>query len=183
MSFQALNIRLQDMAKSLDNLMPDIIAQQVMIELMADHKDRIFGKGINSDGQPIGEYSKKPGYFSKDQFIRQAAFKPLGKPNKDRQRRTNTTMFIQGGYSEFRDIQGRQTEHINLKFSGSLERNINVGKTGNAVMYGTTDADESEKFDGLESRFNAFELTESEKQFVKDEITNQAIIVAKKSGQ
>jgi len=179
MGFEALDIRLHEIAANLDRQMPDIIAQAVMIELSAQHKERIFGKGIRTDGTPIGEYSTKPAYYAKDSFIRKGAFKPLGKPNKDGKRRTNTTMFLQGGYSELRDIQGRTTETKNLKYSGSLEKNIQVGKFGNSTAYGTTDSAESDKFNGLEEQYEAFGLSEEEKEFVKTEITDQAIVVAK----
>lgn len=179
MEFDALDIRLHEIAANLDRQMPDIIAQAVMIELSAEHKERIFGRGIATDGTPLPGYSSEAGYYSKDKFIRKGAFRPLGKPSKDGKRRTNTTMYLQGGYSELRQIQGRTTEIKNLKYSGSLEKNIQVGKFGNSTAYGNTDSAESDKFNGLEAEYDVFGLSISEKEFVTKEITDQAILVAK----
>lgn len=180
MSFEAVNIRLHEIAKNLDAQMPDVIAVQVMNELSAIHKKRIFGEGINTDGGKIGEYSTKSAYVSKDKFIRKGAFKPHGKPDKNGKKSTkNKTMYLAKGYSEFRDIQGRQVQFKNLKLSGSLERNIDVLKFGNSTLYGTTDSVESDKFQGLESDYNAFGLSTNEKEFLKSEINDQAIIIAR----
>jgi hypothetical protein len=181
MAFSALTERLEQVSNSLNNLMPDIISQAVMVELMAKHKQRVFDKGLDTDGQSLGEYSTASGYYSKDKFIRKAAFKGVGKVRKDgNQKKGNKTMFLAKGYSEFRDIQGRKTDHINLKYSGSLEAGINVVKIGNSTQYGTTDRIESKKFEGLEERYDVFGLSISEKEFLKNEITEQAIIVARK---
>lgn len=181
MSFESVNIRLQEIAKNLDAQMPSVITAAIMTELSAMHKKRIFSDGISTDGSPIGEYSQTPGYFSKDKFIRKAAFKGVGKPSSEGKRRTgNKTMFLAKGYSEFRDIQGRKTDKKTLKFSGSLERNIDVLKLGNSTLYGTTDSLESDKFQGLEEDYAVFGLSINEREFLKDEITDQAIIVAKK---
>lgn len=182
MSFNALSEHLLNLSNNLDNQMPDIIAVGVMSELMAMHKKRIFDDGLDSEGKSLGEYSTKESYVSKDKFIRKSAFKSVGKPSKNGNVRTNNkTMFLAKGYSELRDIQGRQTDHINLKYSGSLEAGINVIKDQGAALYGTTDKAESVKFEALETKYEVFGLTIEEQEFIKNEIVDQAIIVAKKS--
>ena len=128
----------------------------------------------------MGGYSTKPSYYSKEEFVRKSAFKPQGKPTKDGKVRKGKTMFLAGGYSEFRDIQGRKTDHKNLKLTGSLEAGINVVKNENAALYGTTSPLESAKFEGLEEQYGVFGLTIGEQQFLKDEITDQAVVIAKK---
>jgi len=180
MSFSEVDIRLQQIAKNLDKQMPSLITAAIMVELSAKHKKRIFSDGIRTDGSPIGEYSQKPGYYSKDKFIRKAAFKGVGKPSDKGKRRTgNKTMFLAKGYSEFRDIQGRKTDKKNLKFSGSLEKNIDVVKLGNATLYGTTDADESIKFQAHEDNYEVFGLSIAEREFLIKEIQDQAIIIVR----
>ena len=181
MAFSAVSERLKEVSDSLDRLMPDLIAQAVMVELMAKHKKRIFADGLNSEGASMGKYSTKPAYYSKKIFVRQAAFKGVGKPNKDGKRKTgNKSMFIATGYEGLRDIQGRKTDHVNLKYSGSLEAGIQVVKFANSTEYGNLDANESPKFDANEEKYNVMGLTTGETQFLKEEITNQAIVVAKK---
>lgn len=143
--------RLESLAKHLDSVMPDVIAIQTMNEVMAEHKDRIFGKGLATDGSEIGEYSKTPAYFSKDEFIRKAAFKPQGKEKKGpfKNGKERKSMFLTNGYSEFRGIQGRRNDKKNYKFSGDLERSLNVVKIGETVFYGTTNQGASDKYNGL----------------------------------
>ena len=200
MAFSDLSNRLTELSMQLDTKMPDVLAVTVMGELMAIHKKRIFDDGLNTKGESLGEYSTEEAYFSKDEFVRKAAFKPQGKDPKKQLKTTlfdigtkkkrtvqikknfteRKTMFLAKGYSEFRDIQGRKTDHVNLKLSGSLEAGINVVKNENAALYGTTSPYESEKFQGLEDRYGVFGLTPTEQQFLKDEITDQAIVIAKK---
>ncbi len=179
MAFQDVSTRLKELSHELDTKMPEALAVGVMAELMAIHKKRIFDDGLDTNGNSLGEYSTNEMYVSKDQFIRKSAFKPLGKPNKQGKRKTNKTMFLAKGYTELRDIQGRKTNHKNLKYSGSLEAGTNVVKNENSVMYGTTSPAESIKFEALEEKYEVFGLTISEKEFLKSEIQDQAIVIAK----
>lgn len=180
MSFSLVSERLKEIAKNLDNKMPNIIATSSMLELMADHKERIFDKGLNTENSKIGEYSVEPSYFSKDSFIRKASFKQQGKEKKGKFKNGNErkSMYLSKGYSEFRNIQARQTEHVNLKFSGSLESALRIYKFGEDVLYGNNDKKENEKIDGLTKKYSEFiSLTLQEREFLKNDITEQAIIV------
>lgn len=193
MAFNQVSERLKEVSDSLDRLMPDLIAQAVMVELMEKHKKRIFDDGLNSEGASMGKYSTKPAYYTEKQFVRTKdrkgkIFVPTGKQTKDGKKRKGNfkngnerkSMFIATGYEGLRDIQGRKTDHVNLKYSGSLEAAIQVVKFGSSVEYGNLDALESPKFDANEERYNVMGLTNVETQFLKEEITNQAIVVAKK---
>jgi hypothetical protein len=159
--------RLESLAKHLDSAMPDVIAIQTMTEVMAEHKDRIFGKGLATDGSNIGEYSKTPGYFSKTDFIQESEFKQQGKKNKGKFKNGNErkSMFLTNGYSEFRAIQSRKNDKKNYKFSGDLEKSLNVVKIGDVVFYGTTNKDGSDKYNGLteQSGKQVFPLSLDEK--------------------
>lgn len=182
--FNTFALKLEELVKNLDSEMPDLISTVVMVELEAKHKQRIFSEGLNSDGEKIGEYSKESGYYSKEIFIRKGAFKQQGKDKKGKFKngKERKSMFLPGGYTEFRDIQGRQTEFVNIKFSGSAERGIGIVKLGSSTLYGTRDLKESKKLEGNVKRFGDFlSLTLDEKEFIKNEIKDQAIIVAKKS--
>lgn len=180
-TFASFQERIHQIGTNLDSMMPDVIAIAIFVELEAMYKRRIFDNGLKSDGSQIGEYSNESGYYSKDKFIRKAAFKPHGKPNADGAKRTkNKTMFIAGGYSEFRSIQGRETKHINFKYSGSEERAFKTMKFGNAALFGNTDLNESIKIESQQERYgNTFELSEVEKQFIRDEIVDQAVVTIK----
>lgn len=176
MSFEILSDRLIEIARNLDAKMPNIIATQSMVEFEAEWKDRVFNKGENSVGESIGTYSTKPNYFSKNEFIRKNAFKPIGKTKK----KTKSTMFLQGGYNEFRDIQGRETPKVNLKFSGSMERAFRVYKFGSEILFGNADKLEHLKVEGNTDRFGEWSNpTLQEQEMLKESIINEAIIIAK----
>jgi len=182
MSFEAFEARINNIGNALDKLLPDTISVAIMQELESKYKNRIFDNGLKADGSKIGEYSTEPTYFSSSTFVRKAAFKPLGKPNAEgKQKRNKKTMFLQGGYSEFRGIQGRENQFINLKLSGSEERAFKTMKFGNSTLFGNTDQHESDKIQGQQDRFDGiFELSEDEKKFIREEITKQAILITKK---
>jgi hypothetical protein len=195
MSFELLSERLQEIARNLDDKMPDIIATQSMVELQGEWEDRIALYGKNTNGDNIGTYSTKPAYFSESEFIRKDKFKPQGKDGFKGQRITYDkkkgtakiskkvkpkSMFLQGGYNQFRDIQGRETPNVNLKFSGSMLGAYRVYKIGNEVLFGNADLLEHKKTEGNTKRFGEWSaLTEGEKGFLKESIIKEAIIVAK----
>jgi hypothetical protein len=93
-------------------------------------------------------------------------------------------MYLAEGYTELRDIQGRQTEFVNAKVTGGAERSVGIVKFGEAVLYGVRDLLESKKLHGLIERFGDFlSLSVAEQEFTKEEIKNQAIIVMKQYGE
>jgi hypothetical protein len=184
--FETFALKLQEMAQVLDNTMPDLISTAVMVELEAKHKQRIFAEGKNSEGEQIGEYSKKPAYYTKQAFVRTSAFKPQGKENRGKFKngKERKSMYLAEGYTELRDIQGRQTEFVNAKVTGGAERSVGIVKFGEAVLYGVRDLLESKKLHGLIERFGDFlSLSVAEQEFTKEEIKNQAIIVMKQYGE
>jgi hypothetical protein len=176
--------RIEGMAENLDRQMPDVLAIATMAEVMAMHKERVFDLGLNSDGVQIGEYSTDPAYFSKSAFIRKAAFKQQGKQNKGKFKNGNErkSMFITTGYSGFRQIQGREIDNVKTKYSGDLERSFQVVKVGEAVYYGTTNQGASDKFESLTNQYGEiYPLTTEEKQFMRDDVIKQAIIIDKRT--
>lgn len=183
MSFSDLTSHLQDIARRLDEQMPDVGVVQAMTELEAEWKDRVFGRGEASDGGPIGEYSTKPAYYTRAAFIRTAAFKPKGKNGGGStfaNGAARKSMYLPGGYSELRSIQGRSTEVVNLKYGGSLERAFRVYKFGGESLLGNADEAEHRKVLGNEDRFGDWaSLTEGEKQYLRDQLLEKSIIVAK----
>lgn len=183
MAFTDLHKHLGSIAKKLDEQMPDIINVQVMQELEAEWKNRIFNNGLDSNGVKIGDYSTNPSYFTKDAFIRVGAFKSRGKNSTNitfKNGNKRKSMYINTGYSGLRDIQGRQTEFVNLKYSGSMERAFRVYKFGNEVVFGNASEREHIKFTGLEDKYGEFgTLSISERDFVKQNIIDKATIVAK----
>ena len=207
MVFEVLSNRLMELAKELDSKMPTLIATVSMMELQAEWGDRIFKDGLNSSGAPIGTYSQESAYFSKSKFVRQSAFKAQGKrgykgqrivesSKVNRDKKTGKTssggaefkvqkfevksMYLSKGYSEFREIQGREETDVNLNLSGSMQAVFKVYKFGTEVLFGNADAMESMKVQGNTERFGDWaSMTETEKKNLLESIADEAVIIVK----
>lgn len=122
--------------------------------------DRIFTKGLSSDGESIGEYSTKPIYISKKNS-------PLSAGEvKDK------TYFFPGGYRQFKSEIGRGSE-VNLKVFGRLQQDYLTPKrvdTSKGVKYELKEEKNIQKKAGAEDRFKVriFDLNQSEREMVVD---------------
>jgi hypothetical protein len=203
MAFEQLTERLNEIAKKLDEAVPEVALVQSFVELQADFLSRVFEQGLNSQNEKIGEYDDSPAYFSKDEFINKGAFRPQGKDPDNENKATTQfirvsniatkktrklaikkdfserlSMYLPKGYKEFRDIQGRPTAYVNLKFSGSLERAYRVFKFGDSVLFGQNDTEEHKKIEGLTDRFGEWQsLTQEEVERLKESIPEQIAII------
>lgn len=181
MAFEQLSERLNEIAKKLDEAVPEVALVQSFTELQADFLQRVFVDGDNSSGSKIGDYSTKPEYFTKSQFVKTAAFKAIGKNGETKFKtvtRPRKSMYLNSGYKEFRDIQGRPTNTVNLDLSGSLKRAYRVFKFGDSVLFGQNDTEEHKKIEGLTERFGEWQsLTQEEIDRLKASIPEQISIV------
>ena len=167
---------IEAVAQSVKNV---LLAQQQsvnegMLVLKADMTDRIFLNGVASDGSSIGSYSTTPMYASINQTsqVRASSLRPRGKNAQKGQRNQGTfkngkprkSMYLPGGYSEFRKVVGRQNAKVDLMLTGSLKADIRLGTTeGQSVLSFTTDK-QKEIAAGNEKRFNKtiFSASQSE---------------------
>lgn len=137
-------------------------------------KKRIFNEGKATNDVLIrGKYSKIPNYYEKDQFVVKGAFKPIGKNDttkistktsksgveKDtikvtkRKDKNVSSMYLAGGYEQFRRIQGRQVNFVDLNLSGSLLGNIQLVRDDGKTLLVITDNTEIEKSERLEKMY------------------------------
>jgi hypothetical protein len=165
------------------------VALAAATAMKAEMIDRIFNRGEASDGSAIGDYSTKPGYYTKEQFVRKAAFKPQGKNgfkgekvvyNKQTGKgkivkKKPQSMYLKAGYTEFRDIQGRKTNTKNYKLTGSLEKSIQVYKDQQDIIIAIKDKHESDKRHGLEAQDGkaVFKPSAKDIKVYKDAIKNE----------
>ncbi len=183
MAFEDLYTRLQEIATKLDEQVPEVAVVQTMTELQGDFLQRVFVDGEASDGSKIGQYSTKENYFTQPQFVQKAKFKPIGKNGDTKFKvvtRLRKSMYLKQGYKEFRDIQGRPTNFVNLDFTGSLKRAYRVFKFGDTVLFGQNESMESDKIQGLTDRFGEWQgLTQQEIDKVKTSLPeNIKLIIA-----
>lgn len=142
-------------------------------KLLATVKNRIQRQGKKTDGSAIGTYSTEPMYASRDQFDKKSAFKPIGKNEKKRKTtqvfdigtqkkrsvpitadfRQRKSMYLEQGYKQLRDIQGKPTDKINFTYSGDLMLAYQQQQKDKSILQGLTSELEALKREGLEGRF------------------------------
>lgn len=155
----------QNIAKSVVNVLKaqTQAVNEGMFDLEADMKDRIFLEGKDSDGSAIGNYSTKPIYVpvAGTSQVRSSSLKPRGKWAKKGQRNQGTfkngkerkSMYLPGGYSEYRKVVGRQNKTVDLNLTGSLLKDIRIDPSeGVSKLVFTTDK-KAEIAAGNEKRF------------------------------
>lgn len=181
MAFADLSAYLQNIANNLDSQAVDVAVVQSMGELQANFLKRVFVDGEDSNNQQLGEYSEKPKYFSKEQFVRKSAFKGQGKDGSTTFKvvtRPRKSMYLPQGYKQLRQIQARPTEKVNLDYSGSLKNAYRVFKFGESVVFGQNDTMEHKKIEGLTERFDEFQtLTDFEVQQLKNDLADGVKII------
>jgi hypothetical protein len=211
----------QDFIKKLDNQYEKIADAKFLLlpvtEVHARQVKRIFVEGIGGDGAKIGQYSTKPMLASKEQFVKESAFKqsfvdpdtgaivdsPMdgdkafwltfkNKKTGVKNKKATPLMFLGGGYKEFKKIQGRESNFVNLKLTNNLNFDFTNSLTleGDIYMTGTKRKENSDKVEWMSDKYGkeTFKLTKEEKELftkaVKEKILgilreNKALIVKK----
>jgi hypothetical protein len=117
------------------------ISQVAAIQVIAEYKQRIFFNGLDSNGSAIGQYSVNPFYINPLSLTTVSAggIKPEGKNGNTVFKNGNPhkTKYLTQGYRQLRDLTGRQSETVDLNFSGSLFQSIEVTESGtiSAITY------------------------------------------------
>lgn len=122
-------------------------------EALFSAAQRIFTENKDSNGNALGELSKTPIYVSKDKFVRKSAFKAQGINGlPKRGAKKPKTMYLAGGYDEFKKIQGRVYK---LELTGKLKASYNRSEViNNKTNIGFISEDEGLKADGLDKIFD-----------------------------
>lgn len=158
-------VNIEQLAANITSLIVNVAKGKTAIENQAvmlveiDMKRRVFQKGLDNNNTSIGQYSKKPTYFSiqglQKQFgsqIRTSALKPKGNPKatkgtkesgKFKNGKTKKSQFFEDGYSGLRDAMGRQTDYVDLSLSGNLENSLKSGRTSESAVLGFTNSEAS----------------------------------------
>ena len=176
-SIQEYKKRLRAVAALLKNT-PQLVQNISVVAgkaMYAEFVQRIFVRGLNADGTPIGSYSKKPAYFSPKQTGQSGVPKPriglpktrvakggcvpslspIGKNGQTvfKNGRPHKTAYIETGYSGFRKAFGRQNTKVDLNLTGSLFLSIQLATTKNGILLYFATANEANKGRGNEKRF------------------------------
>ena len=117
------------------------ISQAAAFQVIAEYKQRIFFLGLDTSGGSIGQYSVNPFYINPLSLttVKASGVKPQGKNGQSVFKNGNPhkTKYLTQGYKELRDLTGRQSNTVDLNFSGSLFQSIKVTESGSvsAITY------------------------------------------------
>jgi len=146
------------------------ISAAAAFAVVGEYKQRIFTDGLATDGTPIGQYSNKPFYQNPNALIGvpTSGIVPQGRTGKTQfnNGKPYKTKYLARGYAELRELTGRQSSTVDLNFSGSLERSIQVVQDGGTASIRYTNENEAVKMEGNERRFSRTisEPTEDERE-------------------
>jgi hypothetical protein len=134
------------------------ISQVAAIQVIAEYKQRIFLNGLDSSGSAIGQYSVNPFYINPLSLttVSSGGIKPEGKNGQTVFKNGNPhkTKYLTQGYAELRNLTGRQSDKVDLNFSGSLFQSIKVTESGTVSAITYTNDEMANIMEGNETRFS-----------------------------
>ncbi len=179
------------------------------VAMQASMLKRIFERGQATSGAGISsKYSSTPTYYPKKAFKKTAgAFKPIGKntlikvstktkgsnsvlkatikvERSNKETKANRkTMYLKGGYKMLRQVQGLQTNFVDLHVSGSLLTSIKLYTERKKTQIRITSQNEVAKSENIEKLYNKDIFTPSvqDQQAAEDAISNEVALILQKS--
>jgi len=154
MSFEPLISQLSERLRVFE--VKNEVLSSALKDVTDEMKTRIFIFAKDAQNGIIGtSYSKKPYYFAKDDFYITGRFRPQGKNSKRpfANGKVRKTMYLAGGYSEFRQIQGFRTDRVDLLLKGDLYRSLKSKMQGERGLIGIDTKKEAQKSTGLETKY------------------------------
>lgn len=110
--------------------------EKVMVELGASAltfiKERVIETGVNAKGQKYKPYSTKPILVGCKTFVQKSACQALLGSKPKRKELDWVTInghrlaVVKGGYKAIRQMQGRQTDHVDFSVSNEMWNDINI---------------------------------------------------------
>lgn len=155
MDLEAYIGRLQALAETGSQKAIDSILVPASNALLANIKNRVIREGKNTNEGKIGNYSTKPAYYTKDQFIQKSKFKGVGKNGgtKYADGQSHRSMYLPQGYKQLRDIQGRETATVNQEYTGSFMKSYEMVVSKGEIILGLTSQRSKKIKQGLEKKY------------------------------
>lgn len=137
-----------DFSRELERRAPGILFVGIQ-SLNEQYKERIFQNGLDSNMQVIApKYTWQKKFYPKEMFVQKSKFQPNAMVQGQR------VMYIPGGYEEFRRLNGRQVNRVDLSFTGSLSASLQPAQLNTRVVFGYTNRNEKRnKGDKLERQY------------------------------
>jgi len=159
------------------------ISQAAAFQVIAEYKQRIFFNGLDSTGDEIGQYSVNPFYINPLTLttVSASGIKPQGKNGQSVFKNGNPhkTKYLTQGYAELRSLTGRQSEKVDLNFSGSLFQSIKVTESGSVSAVTYTNDSMADIMEGNEARFGKIisDVSESERELGETSAQNELLAI------
>lgn len=138
------------------------------IRVLGAMKRRIFTDGLATDGSQIGTYSTNAFYQNPNKLIGVAAsgVKPAGKNGLStfKNGKQKKTKYLALGYQQLRELTGRQSDYVDLNFSGSTQGALQFGLRGDLAVIGFVNQEAAEIIAKNEERFGKDIITPSEEE-------------------
>jgi len=153
----------------------DVVTFPVATKMLQLFTNRIFDEGKNGNDSEIGKYSTKEMYASKSAFKNAGGFKGVGKRPK-KKGKVNKSMYLPGGYKQFKSIQGMESGFVNLTYRGDLRRGLKLVTAGDTVEIKVLGIN-GDKVSGLQKKYGTatFKHTKEEKEYFKKEVQRKLI--------
>jgi hypothetical protein len=160
-------------------------------------KNRIFERGTNAEGEQFKPYSTKPTLTNCSALTTSACSRIAGGKGKRKELKwvtlkkgdRNIRLFeLPGGYKEYRELHGRQTDHVDFSLSGTMWKNIDLisdfsqHDRGVAII-GAKGEDNKKKLEGnTKRRGDILDLSDSEIEKLKNQYSLKILNVFKENG-
>lgn len=159
------------------------ISQAAAIQVIAEYKQRIFYLGLDTSGGSIGQYSVNPFYINPLSLTTVSAggIKPQGKNGQSVFKNGNPhkTKYLTQGYKELRDLTGRQSNTVDLNFSGSLFQSIKVTENASVSAITYTNDEMANIMEFQEERFakDISTVSETERELGETAARNELLAI------
>lgn len=131
MTFEEYNKNLDGVIKDLQSGAHGMVMLQMAEEALTLIKKRVIHTGTNAKGQKYKPYSTKPMLANCSSMILSACNKVAGSKQKRKELDWVTInghkLFeLKGGYKQWRELHGRQTDHVDFSVNNNMWNDINV---------------------------------------------------------
>jgi hypothetical protein len=162
MTFEEYDKRLNGVVNDLQTGAHGEVMVRLAINALTKIKQRVTETGVNAKGTKYAPYSTKPMLTNCSTMTLSACSQVAGSKDKRRSMKWVTVkghkLFeLPGGYKQFRQIAGRQTNYVDFMFNGRMWSDINVisnqgdHQKGVAII-GARQEEEKKKLEGNTKR-------------------------------
>ena len=135
--------RLDNYRRDLPQRLQTDVLEDAALQMQKAIRNRIFKNGIDTKGDEISNsYGTSPITVQKKSFIKPSAFKG------------EKSMKLKYGYKELREIQGLETDKVNLRYSGDLRESFKIIKRNVSIIIGFNTKDNFNKAKSLEKKYD-----------------------------